>query len=316
MKSDLKIERFQRYFNTLAHEDELLEFLRSTRIAVLDDSTLVLKTIRALFDLNRVQGVKYFTNPDDLLAEKDSFDFYLIDLVLPKMSGEEVIAHIRKTCPDAIVICISKINNERTLSSVLMAGADDYIMKPFSADVFISRLKINARSNMLMRALRRMALTDSLTGIYNHQYIHDCLEKEISRSRRYKKSLSIVMLDIDNFKLINDVMGHPKGDEILRAVTAAIKTCLRGSDSFGRYGGEEFLLVLPETDAAGALVVAEKIRDSLRKAKFESADLNVTVSGGVAELAEDKNAVELVSRADALLYVAKKQGKDRVLSVM
>ncbi len=161
----------------------------------------------------------------------------------------------------------------------------------------------------LIRELKFLAETDNLTGFYNRRKIEELLRKEIERFRRYKNPLSVLFIDLDNFKKLNDTYGHQKGDEILRGVARLIERELRKTDFVGRFGGEEFLVVLPETDAEGALKVAERIRRSVEKADFGVE--GVTVSIGVTELKEGDTLETLFNRVDRAMYLAKERGKNR-----
>lgn len=159
-----------------------------------------------------------------------------------------------------------------------------------------------------------MAVTDGLTGLYNHRFIFERLEEEIAKVARYGRPLSIIMLDIDNFKQVNDTFGHRAGDEVILSVAHAIMASLRKTDVAGRYGGEEFLVLLPETDLKAAHIVAEKIRNTVALLQFETKDLAVTISAGVAEAEKGESFEALINRADAKLYTAKRNGKNRVES--
>ncbi|NTV10220.1 MAG: diguanylate cyclase [Zoogloea sp.] len=165
------------------------------------------------------------------------------------------------------------------------------------------------------RQLRQLATTDSLTGIWNRRYFLEEAERDIERARRYRHPLSVVMLDIDHFKRVNDNFGHHAGDETLVAFTEACAKVLRAGDVFGRLGGEEFAILLQETEAETALDVCERLRSTV--ARIEVANLKgiirITVSIGVAQLYDDESAESLLNRADASLYQAKQQGRDRVI---
>ncbi|MBX7101919.1 MAG: GGDEF domain-containing protein [Myxococcaceae bacterium] len=163
----------------------------------------------------------------------------------------------------------------------------------------------------------RLTTVDGLTQAFNRRYFEDTLERELSRCSRYGRALSLIMLDIDNFKVINDSHGHLAGDYVLRQVSAAIKTKIRREDILARYGGEEFALLLPEVDLKGAAALAEKTRKLIEKHRFEfdKAVMPVTVSAGVATIAsKSADPAELVREADLRLYAAKESGRNRVVS--
>jgi diguanylate cyclase (GGDEF)-like protein len=182
--------------------------------------------------------------------------------------------------------------------------------------------KVAERTRQLERANRRLreekislqitSITDGLTGLYNRTYALDRFEKELGKARRYGKRLSIIMLDLDHFKLVNDSYGHQAGDMVMQRVGALFRHILRESDLAGRYGGEEFLVVLPETDVEEAAQVAERIRSEIEGFSWPRMDVRVTVSGGVAQFAGD-TADQLLQRADYLLYRAKEMGRNRII---
>lgn len=165
------------------------------------------------------------------------------------------------------------------------------------------------------KALSIQASIDSLTKIYNRQKFESLLKEELDKFTRYHHPLSLIMLDVDNFKAVNDTYGHLFGDQVLREITAVIKQGLRGSDVFSRWGGEEFIILLPETDRAGAYQLAEKLRALLESNLF-SQEQRVTASFGVTELLDGDEPESLVRRADLAMLVAKEQGKNRVHSLV
>jgi diguanylate cyclase (GGDEF)-like protein len=183
--------------------------------------------------------------------------------------------------------------------------------------------KVAERTRQLEMANRRLreekvtleisSITDGLTGLYNRTYVLDRFEKELAASRRYGKLLSVIMLDLDHFKRVNDAYGHQVGDAVMQRVTAIFKAVIRESDLAGRYGGEEFLIVLPETDCGEAAVVAERIRVQVEELQWTEPGLRPTISGGVAEFSEE-GADRLLQRADGLLYRAKELGRNRIVT--
>ncbi len=184
-----------------------------------------------------------------------------------------------------------------------------------------SELVVAVENSQLYKLTRRLAITDELTSLHNYRYLQQRLDEEIERARRYGKNLSLVMLDVDDFKGVNDAHGHIVGDAVLAELGAVVKRCVREVDVVARYGGEEFSVILPETDASGAYVVAEKIREAVSAHDFCDsggvATVNLTISLGVScypEHAHDKET--LLRQADDALYRAKNTGKDRVRSPM
>ena len=312
LKSEIDEARLRRYLDALAAEDELSRFMRSLRIAVLDDSKVILKIVSSIFRMNGFQFVTLFESPVELLDSKEKFDLYLTDIVLPGMTGEQVVSKLRSAGSDAIIICMSQFATEKPLANILLAGADDYIAKPFDVPALVSRIKVNVRAFQLKKRLELMAVTDGLTGLYNHRYSYERLEEEIDKAKRYKRSLALIMLDVDDFKLINDSRGHRVGDEVLAGIANAFKSGFRSTDIIGRYGGEEFIAILPESTLDSAKAAAEKARRIIAELPLAGGDFRATVSIGVALLEEKEKAGSLVNRADAHLYLAKRKGKNRV----
>jgi diguanylate cyclase (GGDEF)-like protein len=173
------------------------------------------------------------------------------------------------------------------------------------------------RLDEALAVIAEQSVRDALTGVYNRRKLEDQLTAEIARASRYGRPLSLLMFDIDHFKRVNDGFGHLAGDEVIRHVAGVASTCLRESDWLGRYGGEEFVAILPEVDAAGAKVAGERMRGAIATtpAVFESRNIEVTISVGVAALGQTPGTVEsLLGEADEALYLSKKNGRNRVSS--
>lgn len=178
-------------------------------------------------------------------------------------------------------------------------------------DVSIYQTRLN-EANRRLEALSR---TDGLTGLFNRRYWHECLDGEFGRAQRYGTEFCLLLFDLDHFKRINDRYGHPGGDEVLRAVAQRLCAALRSSDVPGRIGGEEFAVLLPSTALAGAVVVAERIREAMKAEPvlFDDQRISFTASVGLAQFhTDDKSATDLITRTDAALYRAKRDGRDRV----
>jgi len=252
----------------------------------------------------------------------------ILDWMMPEMDGLEVCRRIRKrTEGDYVYIILLTAKEGKTdIVTGLDAGANDYVVKPFDKDELRSRVKVGERMVLLERSLQEAnrqlkisAMTDSLTELYNHGAVLDRFSEEMSRSRRECLPLSVVMADIDFFKSVNDNYGHLAGDKVLKEVARRIKSACRPYDSIGRYGGEEFLVVLPGTDEEEAWMVAERLHDRVRHdpIQISAGSINVSISVGVGtvpwELEVDEEAV--IRAADAALYRAKEQGRDRVIKV-
>jgi diguanylate cyclase (GGDEF)-like protein len=216
--------------------------------------------------------------------------------------------------------CVELIDNPDTL---VVFCADAEVVDDLSHDDRIvlqtvaSELVVAVENSRLYRLTKRLAITDELTDLYNYRYLQQRLDEEIGRADRYGKRLSLLMLDIDNFKRVNDVHGHLVGDGVLAEIGHVLKTTVREVDVVARYGGEEFSIILPETDASGAFIVAEKIREAISLRRFHDEEgerrIHITVSVGLASYpvhAHDKES--LLRAADDAVYRAKETGKNRV----
>lgn len=182
--------------------------------------------------------------------------------------------------------------------------------------IFALRAEAELRRLRLERVLRRLATTDPLTGLANRRYFIEAAEREMERARRYVLPLSIMALDLDHFKKVNDVHGHAAGDEVLRGVCRAVTELIRHTDVFGRLGGEEFAVLLPHTDSVGGVALADRVHNSIRAMRIPArkGEIAITVSIGVATLDHiDLYAEDLMRRADDALYAAKRAGRDQTI---
>lgn len=271
------------------------------------------------------------------LFSREHPDIVLLDARLPDIDGFEVANRIRKAEQGeewTAIIFLTAMNGDEDLARGIAAGGDDYLVKPVSETVFHAKVRAMHRLVLMQRnlvevtrkldvanaELLRLSTTDSLTGIANRRALDDFLSREWRRCLRMEKPLSLVMLDIDYFKLFNDKYGHQAGDDCLKQVAAQIaRAAPRASDLAARYGGEEFLLVLGETDADGALWIAERVRQMVADLKvphYATDSKFVSVSCSVVSvLPDDTRSLEaLIHSADAALYQAKRGGRNRVVA--
>ena len=314
LKEDITANRLQVYFDALMGQNRVLEQIRKVPIAVLDDSRLGLTVIKNIFTLNKISTVSYFTEPGDLLKVVEQFSIFFVDMVLPGISGEEVIMRIRERNKDSVIIVVSGISNIKLVSHALMYGADDYITKPFANTIFMARLKANARSYFLNKQLQRQAVTDGLTNLYNHRYIYSAVDTWIRKQQEEGAPFCVLLMDIDFFKKVNDTYGHPVGDLVLRTVAGVFRTAFTSHAVTGRYGGEEFLIIFPDTGCTEGVRYAEAVRKRIEETVFsEYPQLTVTISGGITEY-HGGDAGSVIKEADELLYEAKKSGRNRITS--
>jgi len=292
------------------------------RILVVDDEWVNIQVLLNYLSTRRYI-VDYASNGIEAIekVEKSRYDIILLDIMMPKMSGFEVCRALRKkyTSYELPVLILTAKNQANDIVAAFNVGANDYLVKPFDKNELLARIETHlslkiAVENAITNA--RLANIDQLTGLYNRRFFWEAGQIEFNRVLRNKDSLSVIMMDIDNFKVINDTFGHHIGDMVLRQLAIIITRNIRGVDIPGRYGGEEFLIILPGTGPGGAMYVAEKIRKLVEQEKVDTGGngtLNFTVSAGTAS--HDKaiiNFEELVRKADEMLYRAKQHGKNRV----
>lgn len=251
----------------------------------------------------------------------------LLDVNMPNLDGIAALKTLRAQKIESYVSVIFITGNSRVdeIALGLDSGADDYIVKPFRLQELLARVRTQLRikdlNDQLTRANQRLAglvEIDDLTGLFNMRSTYEKIDNELSRGRRYKKPLSCIMLDLDFFKRANDEHDHLFGSFVIVEVGQLIKECIRSVDIGVRYGGDEFLIVLPETDEAGAIRVAERVRNQIFQKTFiqGSHTMKLTASLGVATGTPDLNmdAREFVRMADKALLKAKELGRNRVVT--
>ena len=256
----------------------------------------------------------------ELLARED-VHVAITDIILPGRDGLELTDYI-KSGYDIDVIVMTGYSGDYSYEEAINKGASDFVFKPVRFEELLLRLKrvlkerrlTKERAKMLGK-LQNLAITDGLTKLYNSRHFYNQLDVEVGRSRRYNHPLALLLLDIDHFKDFNDNYGHLEGDKILVAIGLNIEDCLRAMDSAYRYGGEEFTVILPETNGEEARTVAERIRrkiESAHNTPDATTNLSVTISIGVTEYISGEEVSAFVQRADQAMYSSKKKGRNIV----
>ncbi|MGE0327092.1 MAG: diguanylate cyclase [Polyangiaceae bacterium] len=265
---------------------------------------------------------------DAVRGSPASISVIVLDVMMPVMDGYEVLARLSsdpETSGIPVVLLTAHANDEEDVIRGIQHGAYDHLAKPYRGPVLVARVKalIEKRHrefnvNMRLRRAEQQATTDPLTGLSNRRDFERALSRETAFAERHREPLSLLLIDIDHFKSVNDLFGHAEGDRVLMLVSDCIQATLRRSDHAYRLGGEEFAVLLRGTDASAALAAGRRIQEALRSqpAVFGTGDERViTFSGSVAAADLDTDFVtrELVERADQALYAAKRGGRDRIL---
>jgi diguanylate cyclase (GGDEF)-like protein len=249
------------------------------------------------------------------LATEYQPDLLLVDVTMPGVDGYDVCRAIQEASAVASpVILLSAHTQTKAQVAGLDAGAVDYIAKPFAEAELIARVRAALRTKAVRDGFAERASRDGLTGLLNRRELDASADGAVALALRHGRALACLMVDLDHFKEINDLHGHAAGDAVLKEVARRISAACRASDVIGRYGGEEFLLLLPETDGPAAVAVGEKLRRALAETPFEVEAVTIAVTGSVGVAAWDEpmmSTASLFAAADEALYRAKELGRNR-----
>ena len=294
--------------------------MKKPTILAVDDTVENLDVLEELLQEYRVIDA---TNGKDAIAlvKQQKPDLILLDIMMPNMDGYEVCQILQddeETKHIPIIFITAKID-EKSIEKAYDLGAADYITKPFLPKELLARVKKELRIQSLIEKLEELASTDTLTKLYNRRFFYESAIKTIEYAKRNKHLLSLIMLDIDHFKRVNDTYGHSAGDEVLKELAQIMKNIQRKSDTIVRLGGEEFAILLPDTSKEQAFEVAQKLRQTIEKNQVLLSDGNIvhfTVSLGVSSVQIEKeiNIEAALSRADKALYRVKEGGRNNVQS--
>jgi diguanylate cyclase (GGDEF)-like protein len=300
----------------------------SSSVLIIDDSVTVrdqiIKTLEKFSLFTR-----YYEAEDGLGGFKkllsSPVDIILCDLEMPRIDGFKFLSMLkaRPDIQDVPVIILTGMDDRERKIKGLEQGASDYITKPFDPEELVARVKVHLKIKKLQDELKRsnellleLSNTDHLTGLFNRRYMMEALDKELQRSRRKGGNLSLIMLDIDHFKLVNDNYGHQQGDLVLQQVALLLQKELRSYDCAARYGGEEFVAILPDSSLKDVVFVADRIRLAVQGTRFNGplAKLTLTASLGVACFSREHSPTldGFIKLADDALYRAKANGRNRV----
>jgi two-component system, cell cycle response regulator len=307
---------------------------RPQRILVVDDHPDNIEIIDARLS-SRGYRIESASDGEEALEKvrQNPPHLILLDVMMPVLDGFEVSRRIKRdtSLPFIPIILVTARGETEDKVEGLDAGADDYLTKPINFPELEARVRSMLRIKKLQdeldrknrqleeanRQLRLLSITDGLTGLYNHRHVHELLQEEHERCKRNGDPLAVAMLDLDRFKQLNDTHGHQTGDVVLADTARILREGAREVDMIGRYGGEEFIVILPEATEAAAVHFAERVREAVERHVFRSGDkeIRMTVSGGVASASAPDllQPDELIRRADMALYEAKNGGRNRVV---
>jgi len=294
-------------------------------VLIIDDDPLMLGALSSILSPHYLIKAARSGETGLLLTEKYDIDLILLDLVMKGMSGYEVLEKLKanEKTKHIPVIFITGSDSQTDEKKALENGAVDFIRKPFEASIVTLRVGIHLKLLNQMRTIERFSLTDGLTSVNNRRCFDKQIELEWNRAARNSSWISLLMLDIDNFKQFNDTYGHMNGDIALKTVANTLKeTVQRGTDYVFRWGGEEFAAILPETPIEGAKIVAEKIRTCINETPIVicNKQVDVTISVGASSIIPKPGSYPFTIEkfcdvVDRSLYKAKQLGRNRVQAI-
>ncbi len=299
---------------------------RNGAILVVDDRAASAERLQMM--LKGEHRVDVEANPNAALfhAAEGNYDLLIVSLAFENFDGLRLCSQLRSLdrTRNVPILAVADVDNNARLVRGLEIGVNDYLTRPVDKHELLARVRTQIRRKRYTERLRdnvqmsiEMAITDALTGLYNRRYMESHVGTLVEQAATRGKPLTVLVLDIDYFKAINDSHGHDAGDDVLREFAIRIRKSIRGIDLACRYGGEEFVVVMPETDMAVATVVAERLRRRIASEPFpiqEAArSIEVTISIGIAGLGPRDTAASVIKRADQALYRAKRDGRNRVV---
>jgi len=300
----------------------------ANKVLVAEDDAVSRRMLEAFLTKWGYQVVTAANGSDALriLEAEDAPSLALLDWMMPGLEGPQVCQRVRQHLdrPYVYILLLTARSQKDDLLRGLESGADDYLTKPFDLQELRARLQVGQRILDLQKGLiaardelRFRATHDALTGIANRSFVLDAINREHSRQLREGGTLGLIMVDLDHFKRVNDTHGHLAGDAVLKEVARRMASCARPYDTVGRYGGEEFLVVVASSDGVGAMALAERIRREIAfvPVTTDAGPVSVTASCGVvvSEAGKPLGFQQLLHAADEALYAAKQQGRDRVV---
>jgi two-component system, cell cycle response regulator len=306
--------------------EAVAEMGRNGRILIVDDRTASYERIADMLAGEHSADVEADPNAGLFHAAEGNYDLLIVSLALENFDGLRLCSQVRslERTRNVPILAISDAEDSARLIRGLEIGVNDYLSRPIDKNELLARVRTQIRKKRYAERLRdnvqmsiEMAITDALTGLYNRRYMETHVGSLVEQAASRGKPLTVLVLDIDYFKSINDTHGHDAGDDVLREFALRVRKSIRGIDLACRYGGEEFVVVMPETDLAVATLVAERLRRRIAGEPFpiqqSARSVEVTISIGIAALGGGDNAASVLKRADQALYRAKRDGRNRVV---
>jgi two-component system cell cycle response regulator len=310
-----------------AEREAIAETGRDGRVLIVDDRPSSYERLVAMLSTEHTVDVE--TVPSEALfhAAEGSYDLLIVSLNLQNFDGLRLCSQVRslERTRNLPLLAVSEPDNNQRLLRALEIGVNDYLVRPIDKNELLARTRTQIKKKRYTERLRdnvqmsiEMAITDALTGLYNRRYMETHLGTLVDQAAARGKPIAVLMLDIDYFKSVNDTYGHDAGDDVLREFAIRLRKSIRNIDLACRYGGEEFVIVMPETDIGVATMVAERLRRRIATEPFaiqqEMRLLDVTISIGIATRQEaGDTAATILKRADQALYRAKRDGRNRVV---
>jgi len=299
---------------------------RDTHILIVDDDEIITESIHEFMIRSGYRSSMVHSGEAALeFLATSPVDVVITDIMMPGLDGLELTDQIRGLHHHTDVIVMTGYGGDYSYEEAIQKGASDFVFKPIRFEELLLRLKRvlnerrlrHERAEMLSR-LKQLAITDDLTKLYNSRHFYNQLELEVDRSNRYNNPLSLLLMDIDHFKDYNDAYGHLEGNKVLVRIGQIIRSLLRKMDSAYRYGGEEFTVILPETNGQEAKTVAERINAAIESEVYYPApgqEASITISIGVTEYDPREDIKTFISRSDKAMYKSKLAGRNRVSTI-
>ena len=293
-----------------------------TSILIVEDDPAIRNSIHEFIGMAGYKSFETSSAEEALeILKTNTIHLVITDIRLPGMNGLE-LTDLIKNSYDTDVIVMTAYIGDYSYEEAISKGASDFVSKPIRFEELLLRLRrvlrernITKERALMLARLQDLAITDGLTKLYNSRYFYKQLDSEVNRAKRYNHPLTLLFMDIDYFKRYNDTYGHLEGDKVLVSIGKIIKSCLRKMDTAYRYGGEEFTVILPETNRGEVMTVAKRIKDAMENEKFSpqsEKSISITISIGATEYCPGERISALVQRADKAMYLSKQRGRNQI----